>query len=57
MNAFVNDKIGYGYVRYINDKYFALIAMFVGKYSFSSSDLFWRDAYLKCLEKTYKLAF
>lgn len=58
MNAFVSDRIGCGYIGYINDRYFALfIAVFVGKYNSSSSDLFWRDAYLKGLEKAYKLSF
>lgn len=58
MNVFVNDNIVYGYVGYISNRYFALfIAAFVGKYNSSSSDLFWRDDYLKGLEKACKLSF
>lgn len=39
-NVFVKDKIGHGYICYINDRYFVyFIAIFVGKYNFSTSHL------------------
>lgn len=58
VNVSVNGKIGYGYTEYIDDRYVALfIAVFLGKYNSSSSDLFWYDAYFKGLDKAYKLSF